>query len=95
MSDAEQLNADAHDLDDGTTQNSKADETTASEPAASDAPTDLELFEKYIEEDLDFDLPGRGDLREGMIVEVRPSEASDQRGQQARRRSSAVGLGAP
>ena len=84
MSDAEQLNADAHDLDDGTEQNSEAtesqasesvaSESQASESVASESATDLELFEKYIEEDLDFDLPGRGDLREGMIVEVRPSE---------------------
>ena len=35
--------------------------------------TDAE-FLKYIEEDLDFDLPARGDLRQGVIVEVRPSE---------------------
>jgi small subunit ribosomal protein S1 len=35
---------------------------------------DLELFEQYLEQDLDFDLPGRGDLREGVIVEIRPSE---------------------
>lgn len=35
--------------------------------------TDAE-FLKYIEEDLDFDLPSRGDLRQGVIVEVRPSE---------------------
>lgn len=36
--------------------------------------SDMELFERYIEEDLDFDLPERGDLREGTIVEVRSSE---------------------
>ena len=36
--------------------------------------TDLELFEQYLEQDLDLDLPGRGDLREGVIVEIRPSE---------------------
>lgn len=45
--------------------------------SSSDSPesqvTDAE-FLKYIEEDLDFDLPSRGDLRQGVIVEVRPSE---------------------
>ena len=35
---------------------------------------DMELFEQYLEQDLDLDLPGRGDLREGVIVEIRPSE---------------------
>ena len=38
------------------------------------AASDLELFEKYLSEDMDLDMPGRGDLREGVIVEVRPSE---------------------
>lgn len=36
--------------------------------------SDLELFEQYLEADGDFDSPERGDLREGIIVEVRPSE---------------------
>jgi len=36
--------------------------------------SDLELFEKYLSEDMDLDMPGRGDLREGVIVEVRPTE---------------------
>ena len=36
--------------------------------------SDLELFEQYLEADGDFDSPERGDLREGVIVEVRPSE---------------------
>jgi small subunit ribosomal protein S1 len=35
---------------------------------------DQELFEKYLEIDKDFDLPERGDLREGVIVEIRPTE---------------------
>lgn len=94
MSDAEHLNADADDLEDGTEQdldeenNELSEEpsseegptevstpaTTSSEPASSESSSDLELFEKYIEEDLDFDLPSRGDLREGTIVEIRPSE---------------------
>jgi small subunit ribosomal protein S1 len=32
------------------------------------------LFEKYLSEGMDLDMPGRGDLREGVIVEIRPSE---------------------
>ena len=36
--------------------------------------SDLEMFERYIEEDLDMDIPSRGDLRQGVIVEVRSSE---------------------
>lgn len=38
------------------------------------AASDLEMFEKYLEADTDFDLPERGDLREGVIVEIRPNE---------------------
>lgn len=44
------------------------------EPDNTSEATDLELFEQYLEQDLDLDLPGRGDLREGVIVEIRPSE---------------------
>jgi small subunit ribosomal protein S1 len=44
------------------------------EPGSRSEATDLELFEQYLEQDLDLDLPGRGDLREGVIVEIRPSE---------------------
>ena len=36
--------------------------------------SDLELFEKYLNEGMDLDMPGRGDLREGIIVEIRPTE---------------------
>jgi small subunit ribosomal protein S1 len=36
--------------------------------------SDLELFEQYLNEGMDLDMPGRGDLREGIIVEIRPSE---------------------
>jgi small subunit ribosomal protein S1 len=36
--------------------------------------SDLELFEKYLETDVDFDIPDRGDLREGVIVEIRSNE---------------------
>lgn len=35
---------------------------------------DLELFEQYLLTDTDFDIPERGDLREGVIVEIRPHE---------------------
>src|SRR5215203_5903053 len=44
------------------------------EPDNQTEASDLELFEQYLEQDLDLDLPGRGDLREGVIVEIRPSE---------------------
>lgn len=59
MSDAEQFN-----VEPGATR----------DPGNSEQASDLELFEQYLEQDLDLDLPGRGDLREGVIVEVRPSE---------------------
>jgi small subunit ribosomal protein S1 len=36
--------------------------------------SDLELFEQYLSEEIDLDMPGRGDLREGVIVEIRPTE---------------------
>lgn len=36
--------------------------------------SDLELFEQYLDAGQDFDVPDRGDLREGVIVEIRPSE---------------------
>jgi small subunit ribosomal protein S1 len=36
--------------------------------------SDLELFESYLEAGADFDIPERGDLREGIIVEIRPNE---------------------
>jgi small subunit ribosomal protein S1 len=43
-------------------------------PGGAQHTSDMELFEQYLEQDLDLDLPGRGDLREGVIVEIRPSE---------------------
>lgn len=36
--------------------------------------SDLQLFEQYLSEGIDLDMPGRGDLREGVIVEIRPTE---------------------
>lgn len=36
--------------------------------------SDLELFEQYLDADTDLAVPERGDLREGVIVEVRPHE---------------------
>lgn len=44
------------------------------EPGMSRSTSDMELFEKYLEGDLDLDLPSRGDLREGIIVEIKSSE---------------------
>ena len=35
---------------------------------------DLALFEQYLEADSGIEQPGRGDLREGMIVEIRSNE---------------------
>ncbi|HMN26667.1 MAG TPA: S1 RNA-binding domain-containing protein [Caldilineaceae bacterium] len=40
----------------------------------SQSQTDLEIFENYLAADTDFDIPERGDLREGVIVEIRPNE---------------------
>jgi small subunit ribosomal protein S1 len=40
----------------------------------SQGPSDLELFEQYLDAAQDFDIPERGDLLEGVIVEIRPSE---------------------
>ncbi|MEM7534976.1 MAG: S1 RNA-binding domain-containing protein [Chloroflexota bacterium] len=40
----------------------------------SDIISDLELFERYLEESFELDLPERGDLREGTIVEIRSNE---------------------
>lgn len=36
--------------------------------------SDLQLFEQYLSEGIDLDMPGRGDLREGIIIEIRPTE---------------------
>jgi small subunit ribosomal protein S1 len=36
--------------------------------------SDLALFEQYLQADTDFDIPERGDLREGIIVEIRANE---------------------
>lgn len=40
---------------------------------ADEAESDLNLFEKYLEEDIQFE-PSRGDLCKGVIVEIRPNE---------------------
>lgn len=36
--------------------------------------SDLELFEQYLEQGMDLEQPDRGDLRKGVIVEIRPTE---------------------
>ncbi|MGL4648446.1 MAG: S1 RNA-binding domain-containing protein, partial [Caldilineaceae bacterium] len=36
--------------------------------------SDLELFEQYLDQDMSMEQPDRGDLRRGIIVEIRPSE---------------------
>ncbi len=63
MSDGELLNAQA-----GAESDNEAGAPTSGQSS------DMELFEQYLEQDLELDLPGRGDLREGVIVEIRPSE---------------------
>ncbi len=44
------------------------------QPESADQVADLEMFERYLEEDLDMDIPTRGDLRQGNIVEMRGNE---------------------
>ncbi len=44
------------------------------ENGAVEQDADLDLFEKYLEEDLPLDMPSRGDLCQGVIVEIRPNE---------------------
>lgn len=53
-----------------------AEQATEESPAGSSSAdrSDLELFEQYLDADTDFDIPERGDLREGVIVEIRPHE---------------------
>ncbi len=51
-----------------------SEEVSALEKSTSPGKSDLELFEQYLDADTDFDLPERGDLRRGVIVEVRPHE---------------------
>lgn len=73
--------------DDGNTYDEQVDEgnggvgnDTSADTAAStdDSPfsgeTDMEMFERYLDDTSDFDVPKRGDLREGTVVEVRSSE---------------------
>ncbi len=67
MSDVEQFNADA-----GAETGPEMDDMQAT--PMGEQSSDMELFEQYLEQDLELDLPGRGDLREGVIVEIRPSE---------------------
>ena len=50
------------------------EQSTSEASTGSTQTDDQEMWEKYIEEGLDLDIPARGDLREGIIVEVRPSE---------------------
>jgi small subunit ribosomal protein S1 len=52
---------------------STAEHAETPEEHADDADSDLNLFEKYLEEDIQFE-PSRGDLCKGVIVEIRPNE---------------------
>jgi len=51
-----------------------SEEVGASIESTSPGTSDLEIFEQYLDADTDFDLPERGDLRKGVIVEVRSHE---------------------
>lgn len=82
MADAERLNAeadegheaDAHEANSAQAVGGASATSDAREADNAQAAADLELFERYLEEDLDYDMPGRGELREGIIVEIRPGE---------------------
>lgn len=47
---------------------------TAQTNGGAESASDLELFEKYLAADFDLEQPDRGDLRKGIVVEIRPSE---------------------
>ncbi|MCL4858511.1 MAG: S1 RNA-binding domain-containing protein [Caldilineaceae bacterium] len=50
------------------------DDVEMQDAGETQAQLDLEEFKKYLEADVDFDIPERGDLREGVIVEIRSHE---------------------
>lgn len=49
-------------------------ELDTAETSSSGSTSDMELFEQYLEAEGDFDVPQKGDLREGTIVEIRSNE---------------------
>lgn len=53
---------------------SEAESMETAQDGGQQKSSDLELFEQYLSEGIDLDMPGRGDLREGVIVEIRPTE---------------------
>lgn len=54
--------------------NEKSPLVQSSSDNISTGETDEDMFARYLDDTSDFDMPSRGDLREGTIVEVRPSE---------------------
>lgn len=69
MASSEQFNSNGVEMASEYNTNSTVDTLEASNNSA-----EFALFEQYLDEGLDFDLPQRGDLREGTIVEVRSHE---------------------
>lgn len=71
---SEQIQTEANPTKANQTDVSEVDMQGTSDSNHAQGASDLELFEKYLETDTDFDLPERGDLREGVIVEIRQNE---------------------
>ena len=72
MSESEQLGDEAENTDgEQASEDQQADED---QQASEDQQADEMLFEQYLAEEDDLSLPERGDLREGIVVEVRTNE---------------------
>lgn len=67
---------DSSQLDDNTDSTNSAPDSSLAEDTGEEnsSLSNMEEFERYLDETDDFDLPRKGDLREGTIVERRPSE---------------------
>lgn len=61
-------------LQDANSEIEPATDETEDRTESTSTMSDMELFTQYLEQDTDFGLPERGDLREGTIVEIRPHE---------------------
>ena len=66
MSESEQLGDEA--------ENTDGEQASEEQQASEDQQADEMLFEQYLAEEEDLSLPERGDLREGIVVEVRANE---------------------
>lgn len=74
-SDIHQDEANFDEADFSETEQDAASETPAEElPEENGDSSDMDLFAQYLDEGLDLDLPQRGDLREGTVVEIRSHE---------------------